>query len=127
MSTGAPWTVTRPPNGHGLPSAVSRIPSGLSGGRLLVAKTALGVVSPLTGSIMEVGIPPRMAISPAGAPATGAMLISVSSRLPHTGTWLGSLHGTATLHDRMARMRTILGPFLHAWRCSARFTGNRTA
>ena len=37
---------------------------------------------------------------PEGAWIEGAMLIKVSSRFPHAGTWFGLLHGTGEFHDR---------------------------
>jgi hypothetical protein len=116
---GAPCTDTRAANGHGRPSA--------SGAWLFVANTASGVVSPVVLSIIDTGMPPRIAILPAGACVTGAMLISVSSRLPQVGTWFGFAQATATFHDRIARMRTTLAPSWHGLRCDDRSTGRRTA
>src|SRR5262245_22490698 len=54
------------------------------------------------------------------------MRISVSSRLPQTGTQFGFAQLGTWFHDRMARMGTTRGPSPHGRRYGFRFTGRRT-
>src|SRR5215213_4654694 len=53
--------------------------------------------------------------------------MSVSSRLPHTGTKFGFEHGTGICHERIARILTTVAPARHGRRHFVKSTGRKTA
>src|SRR5215831_17414888 len=110
------------------PAMVIRPPNGASSNCAPVCRATAFCARPLL-SICASGIFPT-ALRKGTVPSVfvpGGMRISVSSRLPHTGTKFGLLHGGATCQERIARIGTSLGPDVHGCRKPSKLTGRKTA